>query len=139
MRTSVIYCRSDGKQLVVNSPSFLVVLCFTSIQQLEEGFGGDTSVTDEHTVNIERGVEEVFVVASEYVDVGSLLLDDGNLPIPSSHVSNTVLHWSQLAECCREMYERLTGKDTGLGQNIKLGLQVVGRLGLGRVLEKDER
>jgi hypothetical protein len=33
----------------------------------------------------------------------------------------------------------LTGEDTGLGQDVELGLEVVGSLGLGGVLEEDQR
>lgn len=92
VRAAVVDCGGDGKKLVVDSPSLLVVLGLTGVEELKEQFGSDTPVTDEHAVNVESGVEEVLVVASEDVGVGSCFSDYGNLSVPSSHVSDTVLH-----------------------------------------------
>lgn len=122
VRATVVDSGGDGKELIVDSPSLLVVLSFTGVEELKEKFGSDTAVTDEHTVDVESGVEEVFVVASEDVGVGSCLPDDGDLSVPSSHISDTILH----------------GEDTGLGKDIELGLQVVSCLSVVGVLEEDE-
>lgn len=92
VRATVVDSGGDGKELIVDSPSLLVVLSFTGVEELKEKFGSDTTVTDEHTVDVESSVEEVFVVASEDVGVGSCLPDDGDLSVPSSHISDTILH-----------------------------------------------
>lgn len=92
VRAAVVDSSGDGKELVVDGPSLLVVMGLTGVEELKEEFGSDTPVTDEHAVDVESSVEEVLVVASEDVGVGSCFSDDGNLSVPSSHVSDTVLH-----------------------------------------------
>lgn len=92
VRAAVVDSSCDGKELVVDGPSLLIVLGLTGFEELKEEFGGDTPVTDEHAVDVESGVEEVLVVASQDVGVGSCFSDDWNLSVPSSHVSDTVLH-----------------------------------------------
>lgn len=120
--SSVVDGGGDGKQSVVDFSSLFVVLCLSSLEELKQSLGSNTSVTDKHTVDVESGVEEVFVVAGHGVDVGSLTSDDGDLSVPSSHVSDTVLH----------------GKDTGLSEDVELSLEIVGSLGGVGVLEEDE-
>lgn len=92
VRAAVVDSSGDGKELVVDGPGLLVVLGLTGVEELKEEFGSDTPVTDEHAVDVESGVEEVLVVASQDVGVGSCFSDDGDLSVPSSHVSDTVLH-----------------------------------------------
>lgn len=122
VRSSVVDGSGDGEESVVNFSSLLVVLSLSSLEKLEKGFGSDTAVTDEHTIDIESSVEEVLVVAGHGVDVGSFTSNDGDLSVPSSHVSDTVLH----------------GKDTGLSENVELSLEIVSRLGSIGVLEEDK-
>jgi hypothetical protein len=121
VRSSVVDGSGDGEESVVNFSSLLVVLSLSSLEKLEKGFGSDTAVTDEHTIDVESSVKEVLVVAGHGVDVGSFTSNDGDLSVPSSHVSDTVLH----------------GKDTGLSENVELSLEIVSRLGSIGVLEED--
>ena len=89
---TVVDSGGDGKELVVDGSSLLVVMSLTGLKERKEKFWSNTTVTDEHAVDVESSVEEVLVVASENVDVGSCLPDDRDLSVPSSHVSDTVLH-----------------------------------------------
>ena len=123
VRASVVHRSGDGQQPVVHLSCLLVVLCLSGVEQLKQRFRGDTAVANEHAVDVEGGVEEVLVVAGEGVDVGTLAPDDGDLTVPSSHVSDAVLH----------------GEDAWLGEDVELSLQVVRRLGGIGVLEEDER
>jgi hypothetical protein len=85
----VVDVGSDGEELVVNRPGARVVLRDTRLEQLEERLRGDAAVADEHAVNVERGVEEVFVVAGEAVDVGALTADDRDLAVLDCQLEET--------------------------------------------------
>jgi hypothetical protein len=111
------------KKSVVYSSCTGVVSCLASLNHLKERLGCDVAVSDKHTIDIEAGVEEVLVVTCEDSKVGVRALDDGNLNVPSAHVTNTVLH----------------GNNTRLGSNIEKCLQAVGGFGVVGILEEDER
>lgn len=121
--SSVVYRRSDREEGVVDLSGFGVVFGDTRIEEIEQELRGNTTVSHKHTVHVESRVEEVLVMACEDVRIRSSFSDDGDLSIPSSHVSNTVLH----------------GEHTGLSEDIKLSLEIVCCLGVIGVLEENQR
>lgn len=90
--SSVVNGSGDWKQLVVDRLGLLVVLSFTSVEQIEQEFWRDTTISNKHTVHLESGVKEILVMTGEDVGLWVLLSDDVDLSVPSSHVSDTVLH-----------------------------------------------
>jgi len=106
----------------VNGSCAGVVFGFTGVDEFEESFGGDVTVADEHTVNVERSVQEILVVACKDVLPWESLPDHGDLGVPSPHIAHTVLH----------------RKYTFLTENVELSLEVVCGFGIIGVLKEDE-
>lgn len=121
MRRSVVDDFRKGHKTVVNLVRLVHIFSETSIEQLLHGFWDDLAITDQVPIALPRGVNEVFVVTRKDGFAGTTFPDDGNLSVPSSHISDTVL------QC----------EDVRLREDIELGLEVERGEGLLWVLEED--
>lgn len=63
VRSTVIYALSDRQEPIMDLPCLLIVLGLSGLDELDKRLGGDVSITNQETVDIECSVEKVFVVA----------------------------------------------------------------------------
>ena len=83
MRPAVIHGASHRKQPVVDRPRFGVVLGFAGGNQFDERLGGKAAVAHQGAVDVEHRVQQIFVVAGENLQIGTLTTDR-----PGSRVSH---------------------------------------------------
>ena len=121
VRSSMVDRFGDREKTVVDLPSAGIVFGLAGFDKLEQGFRRDVSISDEEAIDVKGRVQEVLVVAREDVGIGSSLSNDGDLGVPSAHVTNTVLH----------------GEDSRLGEDLELGGEIIVRFSYVGVLEKD--
>ena len=99
------------------------VLRLAGLDELDQQLGGHVAVADEQAVDVHDGVQQVLVVAGEDLQVGVLAAEHRDLGVPAAHVPHPVL-----------------GPEHALlAGDLQLGVQVVGGLGVVRVLEQDLR
>jgi hypothetical protein len=123
VRSSVINVPRHWQEPVVDCSCAGVVVCFASLDHLQQWLRCDVTISNKHTIDVEAGVEQVLVMAGQDSKIRVLSLDDGNLDIPSAHVAYTILH----------------SDDTWLRCNFEKSLQVVGSFGVVGILEQNER
>ncbi|KAI3475682.1 hypothetical protein L1887_62851 [Cichorium endivia] len=58
VRATVVYGLGDRKQLVVDAASGSIVLCLSSLEQLEERLGCDVAVANQEAVDVKGGVQQ---------------------------------------------------------------------------------
>ena len=123
VRSAVINAAGHREQPVVDGSCPRVVFGFAGRNELDERLRRKTAIPHQSPVDVEHGVQQIFVMAGKNLQIGTLTADDRNLGVPPAHVAHTVLH----------------GEDTRLRCDLELGFEVVRCLGRVRILEEDQR
>ena len=112
---------SNRHELVRDLPCSGVILRFACRDQIDQQLGGDVSVANQKTVDVEHRGQQPFVVARENLQLGLRFAQCGDLVVPALHVTNAILGGDAAVLRC----------------DLKLGIEIIVGFGGRRILEQD--
>src|SRR6516225_11358996 len=100
MRSAMIDGTSYREQSVMDCARLRVILGFARSDELDQWLRGKTAVPNKGSVHIEHGVQQIFIMAGEDLQVGTLATDDRNFRVPPAHVAHAILHGEHARQRC---------------------------------------
>ena len=121
VRAAMIDASGDRQQAVMDFFRLYIILRLAGNEQLVQQFGGEAAIAHQRAINVKHGVQQIFVMAGQNLQLGLFAAQDRDFDIPAPHVADAIL-----------------GRDdAGLGGYFELGVDVVGRLGVVGILKQN--